>query len=242
MRRLLSAALALGAIVFITSSALANNVIVNIVGTDGTTVWRDSVAIPIDPDGTFFGTGQSNSAAWSLDYLVTGDADPIVTANFSAANLLSTSIGITVTTTLPVSPALGGPTLTSGSVGYTVTDGSLPSNGATVSTQTGASMYQAYIDGLTAGDLFMTLLDDPTTLTAAAGGSATTSASFGLPGQTTVGPGVSTDMSIVYQFDLSARDLVGITGNFVVIPEPTSLALAGLSLVALVAKARRRVR
>lgn len=237
MRGSTRVAIALGIVMLAFGQMRAETVVVNIAGTDGETTWTDEIRIPVDPDGTFFWTGSSTTEAWNADLLLTGDVDPVVVANFSAQNLLGLPITFTVNTFLPVAPPIGVPTLTSGSVAYTTTDGSLPQNGSTVATLPGSSLYRALIDGVS----FMTLFDAPYSLVAAPGGSASDNTDFGLPGQTMPGPPISTSMEITYHFSLTPNDLVSITGNFVAlpIPEPSSIVLCGLGLVAAALLARR---
>lgn len=240
MRRLLGVAFSLGVALSLVGQVSAEVVVVDISGTDGERTWNDQIRVDVDPDGTFFWTGSSTTEAWDADLLLTGDIDPVVTANFSGQNLLGVPVILTVNAFLPVAPPLGAPTATSGTVAYTVTDGSLPQNGATVATVAGSSLYEALIDGSS----FMTLFDDPYSLVAAPGGSATDSTDFGLPGQTTIGPAVTTSMEITYEFSLTPNDLVSITGNFVAlpIPEPSSVVLCGLGMLAAAMVVRRSAR
>lgn len=239
MRRLFGA-MVLGIAALACRGAAAESVVIGISATDGESTWTDEVRIEINPDGTFAGQGTSSTDVWSTTYIVSGDADPIVNAFFSTQNLAGVPLSFTVTTYLPVAPPVTPASKTSGSVGYTVTDGSLPSDGATVATLAGSSLYTALIDG----SAFMTLLDDPTSIVAAPGGSMPATASFGLPGQTVIGPAISTSMEVVYEFSLTPQDQVAITGNFValVVPEPTTWALGGIAGLALVFAARRRTK
>ena len=93
------------------------------------------------------------------------------------------------------------------------------------------AFYRGTIDGAAA----LPLLAGPFSVTVPfAGGTVNIPAtSAGLPGPTIPGPAVLTDIGITHRFSLTPGDIIGITSFFVVTPEPTSLRLLGVGLLAL---------
>lgn len=241
MSRKLGWFLATCAVVFLSAgSALAGpiqiagpvTVSLKAVGSSGSET--STVGVDIDEsDGSFEGSGESTSTLWDADWRIEGNADPVVFAFLSIRNTSATTQTYTFNVTVPVAPAITGPTKTSGIVEATlVSDGTA----ATLSSSGANPIYQASIDGVP----FMSLLNAPFSLGAGAFGAANTSASFGLPGQTMVGPPALATISIDYVFRLTRGDSVTLNGNFVVIPEPASCVLAGLGVLGLALLARRR--
>lgn len=220
------------------SASLAENVIVHIWGTDGSTTANDWIQIPLDDQGFFDAQGTSVTDLWEIDWGLNGDADPVVNSNFTVLNTMATTQDFNVTVSVPVFPAITGASVTSGSVGLTVTDNN--GNGATLSDRAvnTASIYRSIIDGST----HVTLFDEPYSLVAPAFGSNNASDDFGLPGVTYPGPPALSTIGIQTQFSLSGRDSAGVTATFTLlpVPEPSTWALAGLGLAALVGVARRR--
>jgi hypothetical protein len=217
------------------SAAIAENVILHIWATDGENQASDTIEVPLDDLGFFDAEGTSITDLWEIDWGLAGDADPIVNSNFSVINTTGSLQDFNVTVTVPVFPPLPGATLTSGSLGVTVTDNN--GDGATFSDRPGnsASIYRSIIDGGT----HKTLFDEPYSLVAPAFGSNNDSADFGLPGITEPGPPTLTSIGIQIQFALTARDSAGITSTFTVVPEPASLALALLGAIGCLALGRR---
>jgi hypothetical protein len=75
-----------------------------------------------------------------------------------------------------------------------------------------------------------------------AGGSATASASAGLPGATIAGMAANGTISITHTFTLTPGDSVGLTSFYqvVAVPEPGTLALAAAGALGMFAIGRRR--
>lgn len=217
------------------SATRAENVILHFWSSDGTNQENDWITIPLDDRGFFDASGTSETDQWTINWDLSGDADPVVNSNFSVVNPLGVPQDFNVSVFLPIFPALPAPTYTSGSIGLTLTDAT--GNGATLTNRAnGAAIYTAKIDNVN----YETLLDAPYSLVAPAFGSNNDSADFGLPGITQIGPAANTSIGIQVQFTLSSHDLAGVTSTFTVVPEPASLALAGLALLGCVALVRRR--
>ncbi|HUU83154.1 MAG TPA: PEP-CTERM sorting domain-containing protein [Phycisphaerae bacterium] len=187
---------------------------------DGTWDYDGSL---VDPDGH-----------WTVDWDMTVDPDPYVSAGYSVLNTFSTTLIFNVITTLPVAPMTINP-LMGGSTGGSVTDANFDSIG-TAATTNGIAFYEGLIDGAAV----LPLHPDPSGWTVPyQGGTANiTAIGAGLPGPTLTAPAVSTDIGIHHQFTLTPGDRVSLTSFFVVVPEPSSLGL--LTLGALAVLRRRR--
>lgn len=231
-----AAALATALLVAAPSAAFAETVVLNIWASDGEQQAVDRIEIPMDAQGLFDAQGVSVTNLWEIHWGLDGDADPVVNSNFVVLNTMSTTQEFNVTVTVPIFPPLLGSTLTSGSLGVTVTDNN--GDGATFSDRpsNSASIYRSIIDGVT----HKTLFDDPYSLVAPAFGSNNDSADFGLPGITEPGPAALASIGIQIQFALTGRDSAGITSTFTVIPEPSGVILALLAVAGCLALVRRK--
>lgn len=160
------------------------------------------------------------------------DSDPTVNGLTSMTNNQAFTQHFTLVFTLGVAP-IGPSTLTGGSVRGTVRDNT--GDGATVAAFAGNSIYTSLIDGSD----YVPLYPDPSSFSAGALLTANIpSTSFGSPIPSLVGPAVASDIGIRLDFTLTGNDSAGFTSNFVVTPEPHSLAMVGLGL-ALLARRRR---
>lgn len=158
--------------------------------------------------------------------------NPSVGLNINVKNNSNFTQTFTFTVTLPVVPPITPSTLVGGSVGGSVTDENFDGT-ATVSTVSGTPLYSGLIDGNTV----LSLHGDPSSWTTFA----TTnidSVSAGLPGPTIPGPAAFTSIGIRYEFTLTPGDTAGLTGNFIVIPEPASLSLLAVGGLALLRRSR----
>jgi hypothetical protein len=176
---------------------------------------------------------QGNRASVVIEELAF-DPDPFVLNNILITNTTTSTQIYTVGLALPT--VFGGPNLISGNVRTDVIDGG-GGPGATIASVTGFPIYAAQIDFGTVA----TLHNDPTSVTALAGGSASLPASFG----PTVNPiAVSSNIGIQLRFSLTAGDTASILSRFDVapVPEPSALGLAalGMGLATIVAWRRRR--
>jgi len=168
--------------------------------------------------------------SWSSTYAL----DPFVTNNFNITNTTSSTQTFLVTVTSPVSPALASPTQLNGSIALALTNGNT-SSGATLGSSAPNAVYTALIDG---GSI-QTLLNNPYALSCTGTGCSNSSnTSFG----PISGPGVNSSIGITIQFTLTPGASAGVTSAFNVVPEPATLALVGVGVLALVAVGRRQNR
>jgi len=202
----------------------------------------------VNPDGivqgdAFSASGQLSTSSWGLNWVVSGDIDPVLNFGIAVTNITATAQDYSFSWLLPVSPALSA-TVTGGSVSGSLTDGN--GNGAFLGQAAGgAPLYEAYIDGI----LYATLIDAPFTYTVlnpyessiVAGGN------FGLPIPSLAGPAVNSSIGIELAFSLSPGDTATLNGVFVVeeavVPEPASLSLMGIGCAGLLMgrlRARKR--
>jgi hypothetical protein len=174
------------------------------------------------------------------------DSDPVmgysIDIDNTTASPMTINLSKTVTVALSQIAPVPGPTIYKGTLGISLTDNNL--DGASVTDNSGASVYQASIDGSPVLELFnLTSLPGPFNVpqsfsySVAPSDTGTDSASGGYfyPG-----PAVTSSMSIRLTFVLSPFDSASITSNFVVqpVPEPASLGLLGLGAFALLRRRR----
>ena len=208
----------------------------------------------VNPDGTpntwgVMQTGVNNLTAfdinkapdatwgWSLEGTIAGDADPLVTNNLVLRNMMSTPQTYLITQLIGISPAITPTSLTSGSIGGSITDNN--NNGATLTTTSGTALYTSLIDG----SVFVPLLNDPFSVNAVAGGSQAfplAGGNFGLPGPSFPGPAANSTIGIQLSFTLTPGDSVSFTSNFQVVPIPAAAWLFGSGLIGLIVIARRK--
>jgi len=183
-------------------------------------------------------TYHSASATISC-YNMTLGYDPFLSASVNVVNTTATIQHYTLIFTLPISPAILGGSLMGGSTQGGVTDGNFDGAGTLATFGPGTAMYHGQIDGLDALPLF----GYPTSIVVPfAGGSASSSASAGLPGVTIPGPNVLTSIGIKEDFTLTPGDSATFTSFFVVnqaVPEPGTLSLLGIGGLVLLFRRRR---
>ena len=167
---------------------------------------------------------------------VSGDTDPFVLLGFVfTAGPGPTAISIS--TGFPIAPITNG--LAFASAAITATEGGALLDGATV---TGAfSGVKAYEASYNLGTGIFADLVSPV-VTVPGGGSNTLSERFPVPiGSRTLVPGLVTDIQSTFSFTLSAFDQASGTSRFdIIVPEPSSIALAMCGLVGVVICVRRR--
>lgn len=173
-----------------------------------------------------------NMDGWSLSM----DSDPFVTNNFTITNTSGSTQTYSFTTMVGVVPAIPN-SLMRGSVGLTLTDNN--SNGATLATSTGGSIYQGAIDTNVARSLW-----DPATSFTAPFGTTSSSTYFGFPTREAAPESIDLNIGIVITFSLTAGDSASFTSNFDVVPVPVPAAvwLFGSGLLGLFGVSRRKRR
>ncbi|REK10294.1 MAG: PEP-CTERM sorting domain-containing protein [Planctomycetota bacterium] len=220
------------------AEALNGDVTVTIMGTNTDTgqTMQDEILVPIQTDGSFSASNvPSIRPMWegSLDNL-SGNADPFANLAFSILNVAAVPIEYTVSVLVPIAPPLAGATLHGGSTGGSVTDADGSGTGglSTITSVAGVPFYQGQIDGTTV----LSIYPDPTSFPITFSGQTVTIPALnpGLPGPTLPSGPALASIGIVHRFLLSPGDSVATTSFFQVVPEPSSIALASISLLTLV--------
>lgn len=187
--------------------------------------------------GGLFSTHGTHTAPgrWEATWEVEGDPDPFLNLTFSVQNLMPIAQNFTATITLPIFPALTNGTFTGGSVSGTILD--LNGNGGVLTHHTsGDPIYQSQLDGVD----WQSLLNAPQSIPVAAFGTSAFGPVFfgGPPLPNLPGPlALNASMTIELNFRLSPGDFAAIVATLVVeeneaiVPEPTTLALVGFSLL-----------
>lgn len=208
---------------------------------DGETTTFQTLEGTVNPDDTFSSEGAIRNDDFELEWSIDGDMDPVLTVGIAVVDVGAPSV-FGFLFQMPVLPNLPPPTVTSGSIGGSITDHD--GDGTSISSTGGQAVYTALINGTP----FQTLMDDPYLFSSGlAFGTATVPVEdFGLPGVTFPGPGVTvTDMGILITFQGSGGgDATAFTANFVllptVVPEPATIGLLGLGLAGMAARGLRR--
>lgn len=247
--RYLNGAAAIGAATLITLSfgAFAQGGVSLPEGFDIIAQWNDNTwtlsnnpddyeYVPND-DGGGFVFGESETSGWSAQWHVGDEGTGFETGstsvfgNFSFTNTTGQTQTFTITVQSPLLQPLPGQTEISGSISGSVLDsGGDP--GALVAAPSGGAIYNALVDG----NAVQTLMDDPFSQTAPAGGTNTIGPQSFSGEQ---GPfGAFNTAAIQHTFTLSAGDSVTFSSSFHIIPAPG--ALAAFALAGVLGKRRRR--
>jgi PEP-CTERM motif len=185
-----------------------------------------------------------NGSIGTVNWLLTWDSisfnpDPFISFVGGFSNLLAAPTDFTFATASPVAPLIS--SFIGGSTFVTVADANGDGAG-TLKNITGLPGYSGTIDGANALDLL-----NPFSITVPfALGVAGTSASAGLPGPTIPDGPVVAFIGITQRFNLTGMDNATFNSTFQVvarvIPEPSSIVLAGLGVLGLLCCAWRRRR
>jgi len=180
----------------------------------------------------FMGNDLANNGSidvWDYDWMITANADPFIESVFTITNLTGGTQTFNVSFGLPISPGFN-PAYKSGSldIGFEDTGGSA-----------GAGVTLNSWDGLIDGSSAMTLF--------AASIPCAGSGCTGSIGPVSDGPllhiaGVSTDIGLAMNFDLSAGDTITVTTRFEVtpVPLPAAVWLFGSGMLGIIGITRRK--
>ena len=204
-------------------------------------------AVVLNPQGEDYGDGtfgfhgeMTANPAWDLEWDVTVDPDPFISAVMGFTNTMGTTQTFVLNVVLPIFPPVTPSSVIGGSIALTLTDAN-GDGSALLTSDSPTPIYYGTIDGSPVLPLF----SDPYSLSVGiAGGSTNDNTSAGLPGPTIPGPAALTEIGISHTFTLSPGDKATLVSVFVVeaVPEPGTLALTGLLVVGLAMGGRRRRR
>jgi len=169
----------------------------------------------------------------TLTFNLNGDPDPQISGGLTVTNPALPVVSVILVITLPIAPALGGPTQMLGSAGAGLT----AIGGGSMLQKLGIPVWQGMIDGsaVAGTELFSPAWAG---LTVVGTGSTGESDNFGIP-VPLAGPGVVTSIGIKIAFSLTQFDQASMTSLFrVVVPAPGVLALLGVGALGL--RRRRR--
>ena len=206
---------------------------------------NDSVVANADGSFTLLGNQQGGSfnggAVWDFTWDLTLNQDPSIIGALTLTNLTTTTRNFNLTFVLPVTPAFS-PSMFGGALDAVLIDANGDRSATLAPTAVSPSIYRGQIDGITALSLFALNL----TCTGSGPGCVTGSyEDAGFPGLTLAGPGVSSTISTLLSFSLTAGDSVTFHTNFTVEPVPLPAALplmlGGLALVLRRRKGQLRV-
>ena len=245
------AALAVGAFVASASAGVINPN-PTIIVTAGGGEWEWTLTGSPNEDGTYNYEGSRTEAAgngtWDLDWNINATHDDVGTARASQTAFLFNNLvltnntgmlqTITITTMIPIAPAILPSSVMGGSASGTLTTNG---DGGTMSNVGGASpMYRALIDDLAVGGVADLHNFDSSVSVVGFGSNSTGFEDFGTPIPSAPGPAVNTNIGITLQFDLTPGDSASWTSNFVVnvVPTPGSAAVLGLAGFAAIRRRR----
>ena len=187
----------------------------------------------------FQNTGKAHKVhnRFSIEWVVSADPDPFLHVVYTITNDSPDTKDFTLKTTLPISPAITGQSLTGGSVSLTVID----SGGGTaeLSSITGVPIYMSLLDNVP----HQSLLDPSQSFVT--GNYGTTASGivpeeFGTPIPSLIGPPVLSSIGIELNARLTSGDTATIVATLVVTPEPGTVTLLAIGGVTMLLRRRRR--
>ncbi|MCB9847905.1 MAG: hypothetical protein H6814_05775 [Phycisphaeraceae bacterium] len=238
----------------LTTSANAGVAVTNptIIVTAGAGSWEWNINGQSNGDGSANYDGSRTEAAgngtWTLDWNINATEDNTGTARASQTAFLFNNIvltnntgmlqTVTVTTMIPIAPAILPGSLMGGSASGTLTTNG---DGGSMSNVNNADpMYRALIDALAVGGVADLHNFDSSVSVVGFGSQSTGFEDFGTPIPSAPGPAVLNSIGITLQFDLTPGDSASWTSNFVVNVIPTPGAGAVLGMAGVLAFRRRR--
>lgn len=232
------------ALVFVTLPAFAGTAAPDfniVIANEQGVVWQsildpNSYTVTAPPDGgTVWGVdGFASSPDFTFDFDLNLDPDPFVTSNFTFVNLAAVTQIFTVTVTLPIAPPVGAPSQLFGSSSGTVADFDLALDGppgawADTGALAGDSMYAPLLDGViyNPGRLFNAPFNQT------ANGPLFTNVFGPQNFNDNAGPAVNATIGIRNRFYLTGGDSIAMLNTLVVTPEPATIGLMAMALIAL---------
>jgi len=218
----------------------------------GDSHWDSALIGGPNKDGTWnYGgshTEATSGGSWTVDYNIDATRDEAPTVRGAQTTFLFNNLvltnntgmtqTVTITTMIPVFPAILPSSVMGGSASGTLTTNG---DGGTMSNVNGADpMYRALIDGVAVGGIADLLNFDSSVSVAGFGSGSTGFEDFGTPIPSAPGPAVLNSIGITLQFDLTDGDAVSWTSVFVVnvVPTPGAGALFGLAGFAAIRRRR----
>lgn len=251
MRRTLSifgAALAAGAFISAANAGvISENPVIIVTAGGGEWEWNINGTPNNDEDDSYNYEGSrtenAGNGSWTLDWNINattaddagsrGSQTAFLFNNVVLTNNTGMTQDITITTMIPVAPAITPSSLMGGSASGTLTTNG---DGGTMGHLNGADpMYRALIDALAVGGLADLHNFDSSVSVVGFGSESTGFEDFGTPIPSAPGPAVLSSIGITLQFTLTPGDSASWTSNFVVnVPAPGAgavFAFAGIAAI-----------
>ena len=191
-------------------------------GDPGTTLWIDH------GNDIYDWRGSSSWPSWEVTWDLRLDGDPGVSGYLGVRNIAGSTQTYTVDVSMPVSVTVPAGASMSGSSSITISDTNFD-NAATLGAPAGGAIYDARIDGAGERQLFAA----PFTLSPTSPPPGNTAGATLTFFDEATSRAVTTEIGIRHTFTLSDGDSATINSTFFVVPEPASLTLLILGILAL---------